>query len=239
MNNRFNFYTITLILLLGILLSFWLAWPKTVKEIPASIFAISVQYQDVKTATDHARPNDIVFVPKGEAVWPSTLEITKPMSLIGSGTNETKIILGDVNGPAFSFNLSFWESDELEGTSVISNFYFESTNSNTGIFTNYVHDWGNLESYTLLTNKLTNGVITSNHITTHGMESSGRSIDIMDFFRWKLFLLERRVERLDNLAKEARAETQHHKMVAQRLMILIAAMGVFIIVQTILNRRRL
>ena len=60
----------------------------------ATIKANSASLADVSSALRSASPGDTVLIPAGNAIWRSSLSLTKAINLIGAGTNGTIITSG-------------------------------------------------------------------------------------------------------------------------------------------------
>jgi hypothetical protein len=63
--------------------------------------ATSCKQEDVLAAINAASSGDTVLVPPGSATWTTTVNITKPISIIGAGLDKTILMAGDVLSAGF------------------------------------------------------------------------------------------------------------------------------------------
>lgn len=73
-----------------VVLSYKIASSKTI-DVVDSLGNPSCEYEDVNTAIQGADPGDTVVVPSGLAIWTTALSITKDITLMGAGIDNTVI----------------------------------------------------------------------------------------------------------------------------------------------------
>lgn len=95
--------------------------PRTAAVSSCNVTAASTSLSDVQSAVNSASAGDTVCIPAGSNNWASVLTISKPLKIVGAGTNSTTI-----NGAAFLLKpgtnaltsitgIHFWQADWTPG----------------------------------------------------------------------------------------------------------------------------